>query len=431
MNSFCLSIARRGRLVALLSALLSGLLCCGLAQSALADDYAIVGGKVHTLIDAAPLESATVLVSDGVINAVGADLDVPSGFTIIDATGRVVTPGLIESHSQLGLVEIGGEVTTVDSQVKEFPSGAAFDVRYALNDASTAIAINRRDGITRAVVAPRPANDPLAGWGVVIRLTDREMLVQLETGMFGAIGSASSSFVGGSRSAVIQRLRRGFELAPRYSMTRYQPGPGDYSHQDLAALKEFMRSDRPLVLDVHRANEIRQAVQLADDYDLRLIVLGGSEAWQVADLLAARRVPVIVNVLANLPISYDRLGARLDNAALLHAAGVPLLLTAGGTENVRLLRQMAGNAVANGLPWHEALAAMTRSPAEIWGMASGLGTLSAGAPADLVIWTGDPLELTNWAERVMIDGQWQDMSSRQTRLFERYRDVGDEDRYYR
>ncbi len=152
-------------------------------------------------------------------------------------------------------------------------------------------------------------------------------------------------------------------------------------------------------------------------------MIGATEAWRVSELLAAQRVPVVIDVLANLPSSFERLGARLDNAALLARAGVQVVFTVGDSQNARWLRQVAGNAVANGMEHAAALESITRIPAQVWGLESGLGTLRPGAPADLVIWTGDPLELTQWAERVMIDGEWQDTSSRQTRLFERYRDL--------
>ena len=182
---------------------------------------------------------------------------------------------------------------------------------------------------------------------------------------------------------------------------------------------------------VDRANEIREMIALAEDFDRRLIILGGSEAWQLREVLAAREIPVVVNVLANLPTSFDRLGARLDNAALLSEAGVMVLLTGGETQNARRLRQQAGNAVAHGMDWTAALAAMTLNPAVAWGFPEGTGTIAEGAPADLVVWTGDPLELSHWAERVMIDGAWQDMSSRQSRLFERYQSLDDENFQYR
>jgi imidazolonepropionase-like amidohydrolase len=412
---------------------LPALLFCTLIDSATAADgnIAVTGARIHTLTSTGTIDIGVVLVSQGRIVAAGEGLPVPAGYEVFDAAGGVVTPGLIDSYTSLGLVEIGGEGTTVDSIVSEFPSGASFDVRYALNPASIALAVNRRDGVTRAVSAPRAGNDPFAGWGAVIRLAGEPMLVRPEIGLFAAVGAGASAYVGGSRSAVVQRMRRGLTLAASYNPNRYQPGPGDFSHQDLAALRRFRNSDVPLVVSVDRANEIREAVSLANDFDLDLIVVGGVEAWQVADLLAEESVAVVVNVLANLPSNYERLGARHDNAALLHAAGVRVLLTAAESQNARKIRQMAGNAVAHGMPWEAALAAMTREPAKAWSLENGAGTISKDAPADLVVWTGDPLELTEWAEAVMIDGAWQDMSSRQTRLFDRYRDPADPDRAYR
>lgn len=405
------------------------ILLAGMSQAA-DSRIAITGATVHTLTEAGPIEGAVLLVNDGRIEAVSANGEIPADYVRVDATGKVITPGLIESYSRLGLIEIGGETSTVDAIVAEYPSGAAFNVRYALNPAAVALAVNRRDGVTGAITAPAPGNDPFAGWGAAIRLGGDPMLVKPDLAMFAAIGAGSSVFVGGSRSAVIQRLRRGLDQAAGYSAGRYQPGPGDFSHQDLAALKAFRQSGAPLAITVNRANEIREAVLLAADYDLDLIVIGGAEAWQVADLLGEKSIPVVIQTLANLPRSYDGLGARIDNATLLHEAGVKVLIAAMDTSNARKIRQMAGNAVTHGLPWTEALAAVTRAPAEAWGLTPGTGTLARGARADLVIWSGDPLELTEWAEAVMIDGQWQDMTSRQTRLFDRYRNLDDPDRAY-
>ena len=389
---------------------------------------AITGATVHTLDDAGTLKEAVVLVKDGRIEAVAADLALPEGYEVVDASGRVLTPGLVESYSQLGIVEIGLESSTVDAVIEEYPSGAAFDIRYSLNPASVALAVNRRDGVTRAIVAPYAGNDPFAGWGAAIRLGGEPMLTRPQVALYASIGSYSAEFVGGSRSAVVQRIRRGLEQAQRYNPVRYDPGPGDFSHQDMAALRTYLAGDAPLAVTVHRAAEIREAVALAKDYRRRLVVLGGTEAWKVADLLAREQVPVMVTVRDNLPVSYDRLGARLDNAARLHEAGVTVLLTGGESQNARWIRQMAGNAVAYGMPWEAALAAMTREPARVWGL--GGGVIAPGQPADLVIWSGDPLEITEWAERVMIDGVWQDMTSRQTRLFHRYRSLSSPRFYY-
>lgn len=383
---------------------------------------AISGGKLYTMEGAEAEEGVTILVSNGVIEAVGRDLEIPFDYERVDAQGKVVTPGLIESYSQLGLVEISGESTTVDSSVAAFSLGPAFDVRYSINANSTLFPVNVMEGITRAITAPRSSNDPLAGWGAAVDLATGH-LTHSEIALFGNVGAGTAAFVGGSRSAVLQRLHRAFRAARRYSPSRYRPGEHDYRHQDMEALRRFRGSDVPLVMEVHRANEIVQVVNLAEDLNISLVLRGGTEAWQVADLLAEHGVAVIVDPLGNLPVSYDRLGARLDNAALLHRAGVRVLISSQETHNVRLLRQGAGNAVANGLPWIAALAGVTRYPAEVFGL-DDIGTLTVGARADIVIWSGDPLEVTTWAERVMVDGTWVPMRSRQTRLFERYRDLG-------
>lgn len=394
---------------------------CTLGGSAFAD-LAVLGGRVYAMTDPEPLAEATVLIADGRIEAVGPDLEVPSGYRQIDARGKIVTPGFIESYSQLGIVEISAEETTVDMAVSEYPLGPALDVRYALNPASTLFAVNRMDGVTRAMVAPRPGVDPLAGFGALVRLGGGTALVQPKAALFGQVGAAAAAFTGGSRAALLQRLIDAFDEAARFSPGRYEPTGADYSRQDMEALKAFLRSGKPLVLEVDRASDILRCVELAQARDLDLILLGGAEAWQVRERLAAAGVKVIVNVHSNLPRSFETLGARLDNAALLRGAGVEVLFTAGNSHNARNLRQLAGNAVAEGMPWHDALEALTRKAALAWGMPD-VGVLRPGAVADLVVWSGDPLELTSWADQVVIDGQLMPMRSRQTRLFERYKDL--------
>ena len=146
----------------------------------------------------------------------------------------------------------------------------------------------------------------------------------------------------------------------------------------------------------------------------------------VADELATAGVPVLLDPLANLPSNFDRLGARLDNAALLHEAGVTVAFSGAGTHNARKQRQAAGNAVANGLPWDAALAALTAVPADILGLDGGAGRIEPGSPADLVLWSGDPLEVTTWAEQVIVGGKPVDMVSRQTLLRDRYLESGTE-----
>ena len=384
-------------------------------------DLAIVGGRVYTLESPEPLEGTTILVADGRIEAVGLDLPAPFAYRRIDATGKIVTPGLIESYSHLGLREIGLEASTDDAALLEYPLGPAFDVSYALNPASTRVAISRMEGVTRALTFPVAGVDPLAGLAAAVRLGGT-FLLEPQAALVGYLDAAATDLVGGSRAAALQRLSTAFADATRFSPSRYRPGPGDYSRQDMAALKRFLNSGKPLVLAVDRAAEIRRAIDLAAAHDLPLVILGGAEAWKVRDALAAAAAAVAVRVHGNLPRSFDALGARLDNAALLHEAGVRVVFTGAGTYSAASLRQMAGNAVAHGLPWHSALAGLTRRAAETWGMEDA-GLIRPGAAADLVVWSGDPLEVTTWPEQVVIGGELTPMRSRQTQLYERYRDL--------
>ena len=386
-------------------------------------DIAITGGRVYTMESPEPLRAATVLIADGRIEAVGTDIKAPFEYRHIDAQGKIVTPGFIESYSQLGIVEIWAEQTTVDSQVVEYAFGPALDISFAVNPASTLFAINRMGGITRAVVAPLPGADPLAGLGATIRLGLEDVVVARRAALFGDVSAAAADFTGGSRAALLQRLHGAFEEAARFSPNRYRAGGNDYSRQDMAALKDFLRSGKPLVLHVNRAADILRCIELAEAHGLRLVVLGGAEAWKVAEPLAAAGAAVIVSAAANVPVGFDALGARLDNAALLREAGVDVLYTGSETHNARNLRQLAGNAVAHGVPWYDALHSLTRKAALIWNMPDA-GLLRSGAVADVVVWSGDPLEVTTWAEHVVVDGQLMPMRSRQTRLFERYRDLG-------
>jgi len=176
-----------------------------------------------------------------------------------------------------------------------------------------------------------------------------------------------------------------------------------------------------VVFHVQRASDILAALQLAKEFSVRPIIAGGAEAWKVARQLAAAKVPVLVNPLLPGPTSFDKLGARDDNAALLHAAGVNVVITTNDTHNARKLRQLAGNAVRAGLPHEAAIAAITRGPAEAFGMATQYGTLAPGKVANVVVWSGDPLETTTHPIAVIIRGRRIDLANRQTALLNRYR----------
>ncbi|CAN5325141.1 amidohydrolase family protein [soil metagenome] len=406
------------------------------ATVASAQTIAIEGGTVHTMTGA-PLQGATVLIRDGRITAVGTDVAVPAGAQRIDASGKIVTPGLFASQTHLGLSEVGAVQQTNDFRMAdEDQVTAAFDVADGINPASIVIPVTRIAGITTAVTEPE--GGLVSGRGVLIDLAGRtlqDMLVKDPVAMFAELGEGALSAGGGARAGETLRLRELLEDARVYSRRRSDFERGqtrEYaaSRLDLEALQPVLRGEIPLVIEAHRASDIRAALSIAREYDLRLIIQGGSEAWMVADELARARVPVVVKVLQNLPASFERLGSRYDNAAILRRAGVPIAITSGDTHNARNITQEAGNAVAYGLPHEEALRAITLAPAEIWGVGERYGSLAPGRVANVVVWGGDPLELMTPVEHVFIRGREIPLVSRQTELRDRYLRPADPRRPY-
>jgi imidazolonepropionase-like amidohydrolase len=410
-------------------ATLSALGCLVAAAPAAAETVAITGATVHTMGPAGTLERATVLIVDGTIRAVGRDVAVPAGARRIDAAGRIVTPGLIDSQSRLGLVEVSLEEAGRDTAERDPRISAAFDVTDALNPRSTLVPIARVEGLTAAMAAPVEGGSPIAGQGALVRLGRPEgFVLRPHAALFVTLGEAGAALAGGSRAGVLLRLKEALEDALDYARNRAAFDRGDrhpyaLSRLDLEALVPVARGERPLVATVNRASDIEAALRLAHDYNLRLVLAGAAEGWRVARQIAAAKVPVLVRVLDNLPAHFESLGATLENAARLHAAGVTVAFMSHDAHESRNLRQEAGNAVAYGLPWEAGLAAMTINPARIWGVAEHLGSLEPGKDADLVVWDGDPLELTSYPTHVFIRGAEMPLETRQTKLRDRYRDL--------
>lgn len=417
------SPARRGAL-----ALLGSLLALG----AQAETIAIVDAVAYP-VSGTPIESATILIEDGRIAAIGRSVDVPAGARLIDAGGRKVTPGLMNAGTQLGLVEISSAEDTVDHRVATGPLGAAFDVQYGVNPNSTLLPIARADGVTRAAVVPTStAGAPFNGMAAVLTLRESpEILARARAAMVATVGGwdASADRIGGSRAAQWLRLRNALDEAGHYDEHRreYETAAGRdqlLNRLDVEALQPVIAGDMPLVIAASRESDIREAVRLADDYDIRVIVAGGAEAWRAAEPLAEGEIPVILNPLDNLPRTFDVIGARLDNVAILVRAGVVVAFSLDGFQGSHnagsAIRQAAGIAVANGLPRAEALRALTVNPARIWGIEDRYGTLEPGKDADLVIWNGDPLEPGTTAMQVFVQGEPVSMETRQTKLRERY-----------
>jgi imidazolonepropionase-like amidohydrolase len=407
------------------NALALALLACA-GTAAHAEVIAITGGTVHTLGAAGTIENATVLIENGRIRAVGKDIAIPPDARRIDAAGKVVTPGLFDSESRLTI----GDVESVDTTVTDDRISAANDVADVLNAWSPVIAINRSYGITRAVVAPTSGKSLLAGRGAVIHLgTDStDFVVRPRVAMFAELGLPAAKISGGSRAAALLYLREALQDALDYGANHAAFDQGNrrayaLSRLDLEALQPVVRHEIPLVVSVNRAADIEATLKLAKEFKLDLILSDAGEGWLVAKQIAAAKVPVLLDVTRNLPDTFDRVGATLENAARLHAAGVTVVMKSGEARNARDLRQVAGNAVAYGLPWQTALEAMTTVPARIWGIADRYGTLEPGKDADVVVWDGDPLELTTYAEHVFIRGAEVPMTDRQLELRDRYREI--------
>ena len=411
--------------------LTAALLC--VSATALADKIAVVGGKVFTGTAQGTLESATVLIDNNTVVSVSNGADVPAGYTVIDATGKYVTPGLVGAYTQLGLVEVGMSAGTVDSSVSTLPisaTGAAYDVSYAVNPDSSLMAISRVEGVTSAATTISRTEYLFHGQGAVITLaSDAQPVLKPKAFVAVNVGNAGADDAGGSRAAVWVMLENAInevKEAPK-SLSPTSDWHGINSRLDVQALRPVVKGEVPLLIHADRAADIRQVIAFKQRHPgMNVVLVKGMEAWRVADELASAKIPVIIDPEFNLPGGFDQMGATLANAARLHNAGVTIAIGME-THNIRLATQHAGNAVAHGLSHEAALAALTVNPARIFGMEGTIGSLAKGARADLVIWSGDPLEVTEAAETVLINGKVIEHASRQIKLQQRYQAFSESD----
>jgi imidazolonepropionase-like amidohydrolase len=383
--------------------------------------------------DGRRLDDATVLVRGDTIAAVGpsGEVKVPASVRRIDGRGQVVTAGLIDAESSTGLADVFMEKTSVETGLDERYDAirAAFSVLDGLNPRAVGIPVTRLEGVTSVVLAP--TGGLVEGQGAAIRLDGLNvpaMLVRSPVAVYASMAEPGRQLAYGARGGLLLRLRELFDDVRQYArrkgdFERNQMRKVAASRLDLEALIPVVERRLPLVVEVHRAADIEAALRLARTEKVDLVLTGAEEGWQVAGEIAAAKVPVIVSALPDLPRSFEALAARLENAALLAAAGVKIAISprARSEHNSRTLRLEAGNAVANGLPWEAALAAVTRAPAEIFDLGGKTGTVAVGASADLVLWTGDPFEPLTRPRRILIGGREIPMQSRQTELRDRYR----------
>jgi len=390
-------------------------------------------GHIYTVGAAGTLAHGDVLIEGGKILQVGPNLPVPDNTKIIEAKGRPVTPGLMVSWTQLGAEEVELVAETNDTRPNQDVDSAAFDIADAINPSSTLIPVARIAGVTRSLTAPVDCGNVFCGTAAIIHLGNGPDLIdKKQAGVLVSLEPAGGPKQDNARPDIWAKFRETLDDAREYWAQRggyHRPGGARDQRSkriDLDALGPVIQGQEPLIVHAERASTIRQIVQYAQANKLKLIIVGGGEAWEVAHDLAAAHVPVVIDNDVNLPASFSDLGATLKGAARLDAAGVTVVFQPQNDDPAhyaRTITQIAGNAVANGMRWDHALAAITRNPAEVWGIADRYGTLEPGKDADVVIWDGDPLNVTSVPTAVFIKGDAIALVSRQTKLRDRYRDL--------
>ncbi|MBU3974608.1 MAG: amidohydrolase family protein [Alphaproteobacteria bacterium] len=436
--------------------LILGAACAAaLASPAFAQSLtAITGGRVLT--GTSVIENGTVVIQNGRVVSVGTGA-APAGARVIDARGKVVSPGFVAVDSGLGGSEISSVGGSDDLSNGANTISASFDVSYGLDPWSFTLPVARLGGITRAIVVPSHAGGGggahahddsdfagvgdgglqspglFAGQAAVIHLAaGTDILVKARVAMVAPFGEAGAGIAGGARGAQFTQFKETLAEVRLYARNRGaydRAGLRDLSlsRADLEALIPVANGTMPLIVTVRRAADIQQVLRLAREEGVKIILDGAEEGWLVADQIAAANVPVLLNPISNLPGNLETRASRMENAAALDAAGVLIAIKGneGSVHRARETRYNAGNAVSHGLPYDAAIEAITVNPARIFGMAGQFGELRPGAAADVVIWSGDPLEPLSNAETIFIGGAEQAPTSRQFLLRDRYRDGGE------
>lgn len=404
-----------------------------LASPASAETIAITGGKLVIGDGSAPIEGGTVVIRDGNVVAAGAGVAIPANARTIDASGKWVTPGVFAGFSRLGLSEVDAVNGTNDKSGGKSGFSAAIDVAPAIDPFRSPIAVNRSAGVTRAVVAPEAAGNIFAGQGAVMDLgSDSDAVTKARVFQFVELGENGAAAAGGSRSSSHLLFRAMLREAQDYATGRNAFDDELLRAEDAKALQAVLRGEQRLLVRVEAANDILRVLELKRDYPaIKMVLVGVSEGWRVADRIAAAGVPVIASALNDLPATFELLGATQSNIGRMKDAGVKVsigMIDDRDSHQLRYTTQYAGNLVslqkvprATGLSWDEAFAAISSGPADAIGMGDRIGSLKAGRVGDVVVWDGDPLELSSAPVAVFVDGVEQPLGNRQNRLRDRYR----------
>ncbi len=398
-------------------------------RGAATGSLAIVGARLHRAGEA-PLENSVVVVEGERIVHIedAAGFALASGQKLLDGAGKVLTAGLVDPLTRVGVAEVElEEASRDDALLTKKPFRPAFAVADGYNPASTLIAIARREGLTSVGVTPtgglvmgQSAWADLAGDSAAVALAEKSLALHV---LFSDTALGDSGL---NRASALYRLRELFDDARTYRANEAGFDRGatrelGVGKRDLAVVVRALEGKLATCVHVDRASDILNVLALGKEHGLKLVLASVAEGWKAKDAIKDAGVPCIVYPLDHGPRNFAALGAREDNAAMLHAAGITIALSTGESHNARKLRQVAGNAVRAGLPWPAALEAITDAPAKIFGLGERYGAPKVGRLANLALWSGDPLELSSRVDALLIRGRETSLRSRQTLLFERHK----------
>jgi imidazolonepropionase-like amidohydrolase len=414
-------------------------------QTATTTSYAIKGGKVFTLAGPA-IENGTVLIRDGKIAAVGGGIAIPADAQVIDATGLEVYPGMFDPITQIGLNEVSAVSATVDlNELGDY--NPELVAATAVNPASAHIPITRANGITEVIAAPgttgfdlqsggliagQASAFNLAGWTMDEMQINRSVAmvinwpsIQTRTFDFASFSFKEKPYADVKKEydKSVNTLGDWMDRARHYAQAKEKGSPALYERDlKLEALVPVVQGKLPVLVIADEARDIRNAVDFCTKQNLRMILGSGAEAWKVKELLMDKKIPVVLAPTNRLPeqedTPYDK---PYTEPSELFAAGIPIAFSSFGTSFSRRLPQYAGTAVAYGLPHDEALKAVMLNAAKIFGLADQLGTLEPGKIANIIVTSGDPLELQTQVRYLFIKGQLTSTDNKHRELYEQYR----------
>ena len=355
---------------------------------------------------------------------------------VIDASGMIVTPGIIGTDTNIGIVEIGALSVTRDDSSEIYSIG--FSIHDAFNPKSTLIPWNRSNGVTSALSLPQGTASPIGGLGSFFVLDgEHDITSKKDIVMIGGVGGSGSSsraetfavmddllaFASGLNGANLDDISETIEKSSIAEFMELHP-------RDVKALSRLVNNNLPLIISTHRASDILKLIELKEKYDLNLIIKGAQDASLVAPQIAASGIPLIINPINNIPGSFDELASNIQMASRLEEKGINLMFNTPRSHNFHLVRQGAGVAVANGMSYESAIKAITSTPAKVFNIDK-RGEIKAGYFADIVVWDADPLEPSSMPEYLFINGKSIDLTSRSSRLRDRYTSQPDKPNTYR